>query len=236
MDEANKENQQLRKQNDEIPGLVRKLDAIKTLEDKVKDLRSQLAVKENVIHLANERLDNERDEKMAILDEQSKEETILKEKFEQMMIENEQLKVDIEKIKENAAQTELVMSERNRLLTDMDNDEIHQAYQKILRDKEALESENFMLKGLIKSAPVASMTHTRSFSNVSSVNIDDDYGYGSGKNTLELKRDEYNNNNGLPLTTTPPSSIAGDRDKVNKGNLNISDTNHSIESYQTFSE
>lgn len=47
------------------------------------------------------------------------------------------------------------------------------------------------VKRLIRYAPTNSVTHSRSVSNVSSVNIDEDFGYSSSKNTLEIKKDSF---------------------------------------------
>lgn len=94
----------------------------------------------------------------------------------------------------------------------MDNDEIHMSYQKIVKEKEFLETENYMLKEevnrLIRYAPVSSVTHSRSVSNVSSVNADEDFGYASAKNTLEARKDH--------LMLTPPTlDRNADKDKAN---------------------
>lgn len=110
----------------------------------------------------------------------------------------------------------------------MDNDEIHQAYRKLVKDKEALETEIFFLKGevdrLIKYAPVSSVTHSRSTSNVSSVNMEEDFGYASAKNTLDKKE------HGAILGSTPPASFMPDKDR-----MQTSDLNHTPDSF-TFSK
>lgn len=120
------------------------------------------------------------------------------------------------------------------MLSDVDNNEIHQAYQKVVKEKEFLETENFVLKEevnrLIKYAPISSVTHSRSVSNVSSINIEEDFGYSSAKNTLELKRDK----DGPVTLSTPPPSIVHDRsenDKERYNNDNLSDINNTPENF-----
>lgn len=130
-------------------------------------------------------------------------------------------------------------TQRTRLLSDVDNNEIHQAYQKVVKDKEFLETENFVLKEevnrLIKYAPVSSVTHSRSVSNVSSINIEEDFGYQSAKNTLELKRDKD-----VPvIINTPPPSNVHDRtenDKERYSNDNFSDVNNTPETFGALSK
>lgn len=108
-----------------------------------------------------------------------------------------------------------------------------------MKEKEYLETENFVLKEevnrLMKYAPVSSVTHSRSVSNVSSINIEEDFGYSSAKNTLELKRDRD-----VPaIMTTPPASIVHDRtenDKERYTNDNLSDANNTPETFGTLSK
>lgn len=61
---------------------------------------------------------------------------------------------------------------------------------------------------LMKYAPISSVTHSRSVSNVSSINIEEDFGYSSAKNTLEIKKDALN-------FTTPLNDRSIDKDKFN---------------------
>lgn len=106
-------------------------------------------------------------------------------------------------------------------MTEGDNNEIHQSYQKLVKEKEFLETENYMLKEevkrLIRYAPISSVTHSRSVSNVSSVNIDEDFGYSSSKNTLEIKKESFSSatdkngdrdRNGVPDLNHTPEAFA----------------------------
>lgn len=86
-------------------------------------------------------------------------------------------------------------SHRTRILSEVDNNEIHQAYQRAIKDKDSLENDNFILRNeidrLLRLVPKGSVTHSRSISNASSVNVEEDFGYSSAKNTLDLKRNEF---------------------------------------------
>lgn len=133
----------------------------------------------------------------------------------------------------------LASQQRTRLLSDIDNNEIHQAYQKVVKEKEFMETENFLLKAevnrLLKYAPVSSVTHSRSISNVSSINFEEDFGYASAKNTLELKKDKD-----VPMIiSTPPPSMPQDRSDNYKEkyiNGDSSDTHHTPEGFTNLSE
>lgn len=75
--------------------------------------------------------------------------------------------------------------------------EIHEAYQRAIKDKDLLEMDNIALKEELNqfSRLAPPHSHSRSMSNVSNVSTnDEDFGYGSAKNTLELKK-----------TRSPPS-------------------------------
>lgn len=85
-----------------------------------------------------------------------------------------------------------VTSQRSRMLSEIDNNEIHQAYQHAIKDKENLESDNYILRNeidrLLRLVPKSNVTHSRSISNASSINIDEDFGYSSARNTLDVKK------------------------------------------------
>lgn len=239
IDEFAKDNQQLRRQNAEIPNLQKKLDASKHF---VEDFNKQsLIIKklEEDIQLTRKQLDNERDEKLAILDEKTKDESELKQKLDELTAEKEELSIEIDTLKENAKQLEIVSSQRNRILQDIDNNEIHQAYLKMTKEKELLENENRILNAEINrlidiAPPQSNVTHSRSASNVSSINIEDDYGYASAKNTLELKRErDKDNNNLLSIPVTPLPHASKDKSKAHN---DISNGDHSIEMFDGFNK
>lgn len=108
-----------------------------------------------------------------------------------------------------------IVSTRLRLnmISEAENSDIHQSYQKIVKERERLETENYMLqeevKRLMKYSPaVGSVIHSRSVSNVSSVNLEEDFGYSSAKNTLEIKKERPDRNNvSVDFNHTPENFV-----------------------------
>lgn len=226
IDELNKENSQLRQKNAEIPEITKKLESKKTLESELKSLQSTVAQLEKRLSDVMNDLDRERDEKMAVLDEKTKDDVHSKEEIANLNDTNEKLQQQLNEWLEKAKHSEMITSNRKLLLTDVDNNEVHQSYQRVVKEKEMLESENYMLneelKRLIKFAPpMAPVTHSRSTSNVSSINMDDDFGYSSARNTLELKRE-----NGYNFHIPPPGF--GEKHDKQKSNADEIETNESI--------
>lgn len=234
IDELTKSNQQLSKQAAEVSELHIKLESKKQLEDELNKFKTISQDLEKQVELLNKQLDEERDEKLATLDEKAKEEAEFKQKFFEISVENEHLIREIEELKEN--QKDVASAERSQVLSDLDDNEIHQAYQKIAQEKEQLEKENALLSQevdrLSRLQPNSYLTHSRTVSNVSSVNIDEDFGYASAKNTLELKRDKDSIQNGLPDSTSLPQVSLSDKEKLK----NIANANHSPDGYEGFSK
>lgn len=236
IDELTKSNQKLSKQAAEVPELYIKLESKKQLIDELNKLKSNCVDFKRQVEILNKQLDEERDEKLAILDEKAKEEAEFKQKFFEISFENEHLTREIDAMKEN--QAEVSKHQRSHVLSDSDDNEIHQAYQKIAQEKEQLEKENYLLSQdvdrLIKLQPNP-YAHSRSVSNVSSVNIDEDFGYASAKNTLELKRDRENTVNGLNDSNSLLQVSLSDKEKL-KNVANSTEANHTPDTYEGFSE
>lgn len=231
IDEFAKENQLLRKKNAEIPELQRKLDSKKSIEDNMAKMQDTISTLETRISSLLIEIDVERDEKMAAVDGKTHDANVMENKFKELTNENMQLREQVEQITEAATQKATEQSHRSHLISEAEQNEIHQAYQKIVKEKEQLEQENFILteevSRLIKYAPtVPKVMHSRSVSNVSSVNLDDDFGYASAKNTLELKRskvkDRDNNNGSNQFESKSPQML--------------SDLNQSVDSDEHFSK
>lgn len=232
IDELTKSNQQLSKQASEVRELQTKLDSKKHIQDELNQYKSLANDLENQIDSLNKQLDEERDEKLSILDEKAKEEAEFKQKFFEISTENEHLTREITTLKEN--QQEIVSAQRNPVFSETDDNEIHQAYQKIAQEKEQLERENYMLSQEVERLNKQhGKTHSRSASNVSSLNIDEDFGYASAKNTLELRRDKDTNHNGLSDSSLLSAPIfENDREKLK----NITNAKQSPDSYEEFSK
>lgn len=215
IDELTKDNKQLRRQTSEIPQLQQQLEANKRFEENYNKQLLIIQRLESEMKMVREQLDNERDEKLAILDEKNKDETEWKQKLDELTVEKEQLHEEIDTLKENVKQMEITSLQRSRVIHDTDNGEIHQAYLRLAKEKELLEKENKLLNDEVNRLIILNPsnsninTHSRSASNVSSINNDDDFGYSSAKNTLELKRERDKDNNNMlsiPVTPIPPTS------------------------------
>uniref|UniRef100_A0A1B0CB62 Myosin class i heavy chain n=2 Tax=Lutzomyia longipalpis TaxID=7200 RepID=A0A1B0CB62_LUTLO len=193
MDEINKENVGLKAKVAEIPELKQRVDVMRGMEGEIKALRAALVEKEAALEVAKKELDTERDEKMAIVEEKAAEEAKWNEQRASWRRENEELKQQVQEMVE-IARREDSFTHRARLLSEVDTHEVHQAYQKTVKDKDTLESENYLLKEEIHRLqrlienPNFYQSHSRSVSNASSQN-EEDFGYISGKNTLEIRKE-----------------------------------------------
>lgn len=195
IDELNRENGNLKHKNSEISVLKMKLEMKKTVENELKHLKIVVNEKEEKVTTLLKQLEVERDEKMQLLEENANNQ----EKWSKQKLiwtaENEELRKQLDDMLERAKHTEATNSitQRERLISEKDTNEIHDAYQKALMDKEIIENENYHLKEELKrisrqlgGGEFASLTHQRSISNASS-HYEDDIGYSSAKNTLEHK-------------------------------------------------
>lgn len=217
-DQLSKENAGLKKQNADIPEMRRKMEAVKRQENELKALKLQLEQKDEKLLVVIKQLENERDEKMILLEEKQKEE-------EERMKERAQMEQDLAKMRDQVNEiSDVTKLERDRLLSQADSNEIHAAYQRMVKDKDQLENENSSLRHELRrlqhiiSNSHEPKTHSRSVSNASS-NNEEDYGYNSGKNTLEIRRSpqsyegEINNNHKLAgsgnvSSTSKPNNVS----------------------------
>uniref|UniRef100_A0A1B0DFZ0 Dilute domain-containing protein n=1 Tax=Phlebotomus papatasi TaxID=29031 RepID=A0A1B0DFZ0_PHLPP len=193
MDEINKENLALKAKVSEIPELKQKVEVAKAMENEVKALRAALAERDGALEMMKKELDRERDEKMAIVEEKATDEAKWNEQRASWRRENEELKMQVEEMVEMAKKEDSTVT-RARLLSEVDTNEVHQAFQKTVKDKDTLETENYLLKEEINRLqrlvenPNYYRSHSRSISNASSQN-EEDFGYMSGKNTLEIRKE-----------------------------------------------
>ncbi|XP_052862372.1 unconventional myosin-Va [Anopheles cruzii] len=188
-DVISKENNALKKQNAEVVEMRQKLEAMKRLEKELKHLQLQLTQRDERLLLAVTQLEGERDEKMQLLeDRQQAEEAWLRERKQ---LEQEMTKLQ----REVTAISTVNVAKREQLVVQADADEIHAAYQRTVKDKDVLENDNQALRQEIHrlqrvmadSSSHELKTHSRSISNASSTN-EEDYGYTSGRNTLDIRR------------------------------------------------
>lgn len=228
IDELNKENVQLKTKTNEIPELKSKLEIMRNMENELKAIRNESVKKDEIIVSITQQLENERDEKMNILQDKSVAEQEWNNQKQTWRVENEDLKKKVHEMTEMAKKQENgkkltlaftsfkysqnlipVTSQRSRILSEIDNNEIHQAYQHAIKDKENLESDNYILRNevdrLLRLVPKGNVTHSRSISNASSINVDEDFGYSSAKNTLDVKRTGF---------STPPMVANSNADNL----------------------
>ncbi|XP_050073338.1 unconventional myosin-Va isoform X3 [Anopheles maculipalpis] len=186
-DVLSKENAGLKKQNLEVVEMRQKLEGMKRLENELKLLQLQLIQKDAKLILSIKQLEGERDEKMQLLEEKQREE-------EDRQREREAFEQELAKVRREVTEISAVTQiERARLVSQADTEEIHAAYQRTVKDKDALENENVALRQEVRRLQRVMAdshelkTHSRSVSNASSTN-EEDYGYTSGRNTLDIRR------------------------------------------------
>lgn len=165
---------------------------MRSMELELKKLRLQITEKEESLKNLTAKFDEERDEKMMILVEKDKQEKLWKENKENWNSENSELKKQIDELNEIAKKDNISVN-RPRTFSEFDVNDIHQAYQRAVNDKELLENDNQNMKQEIYrlqriiSKPNQFNSHSRSVSNASSQN-EEDFGYSSARNTLEPKK------------------------------------------------
>lgn len=219
INELNKENTQLKLKTTAIPMLKNQLEQKKNIENQIKQLKLLIEDKDNSLLILNKQLETERDEKMQLLEEKDNEKGEWSKQKQTWRIENEELRKQVDEMIELAKKEE--KDSRSQMLSEVDINEVHEAYQQAKKDKDLLEGENYILKEEISRLQKGNenrteyLNHTRSLSNTSSQN-EEDFGYASAKNTLDPKRSHhftFENNNQtsiesfakIEITSTPKS-------------------------------
>ncbi len=106
IDELNKENVQLKNKNTEIPELKSKLEVMRTMENELKAVRIESLKKDEVIFSMQQQLENERDEKMNILEEKAVAEQEWNSQKQTWRVENDDLKKQVHEMIEIAKKEE----------------------------------------------------------------------------------------------------------------------------------
>lgn len=106
IDELNKENVQLKTKNNEIPELKSKLEIMKTMENDLKTIRIECVKKDDVIVSMRQQLENERDEKMNILEDKASAEQEWNQQKQTWRVENDELKKQVHEMIEMAKKEE----------------------------------------------------------------------------------------------------------------------------------
>lgn len=146
----------------------------------MKLLRTMLSEKEDQLIFVQKSLDRERDEKMAVLDEKNRDDEEWLNEKNHWQLERQELKHQITDMIQSAK------NDKNARLSEVETNEINQAYHKVLKDKESLENENALLKQEINRLQmiIASPNEMEHLKN-STFSADEDFGYSSSRNTLE---------------------------------------------------
>lgn len=162
------------------------MNALKNIENELKMVKANLSDKEDQVIAVQKSLDRERDEKMAVIEEKNKddEEWLIEKNHWQM--EKQELKLQLSEM------IEATKNDKNARLSEIETNEINQAYHKVLKDKESMENENSLLKNEIKRLQmiinnpndIDHMKHSV-FTN------DEDFGYSSSRNTLEKPHSKH---------------------------------------------
>lgn len=156
------------------------MEVLKNTENELKSVKMQLSEREDRLITVQKSLDRERDEKMSFIDDKNKEDEEWTIEKSHWQVERTELKQQVE---EMISQTN---SDKKSKLSEIETNDINQAYHKVIKDKEGLESENILLKKEIKRLQMIIANPHEIDSNFnSSVPIDEDFGYSSSRNTLE---------------------------------------------------
>ncbi|XP_017087770.2 unconventional myosin-Va isoform X3 [Drosophila bipectinata] len=189
IDELNRDNSNLKHKTSEISVLKMKLELKKNLEGEFKNVKAACQDKDKLIEALNKQLEAERDEKMQLLEENGHAQEEWVSQKQQWLGENEELRRQIDQMIELAKNAEVSQrTQEDRMLAEIDNKELNEAYQRAIKDKEVIENENFTLKEELSRITAGNFSlHGRTASNASSQN-EEDVGYASAKNTLDINR------------------------------------------------
>lgn len=157
-----------------------KLEILKNIENELKTVRTHLSEKEDQLIAITKSLDRERDEKMTIIEEKNRDD----EEFE---LERNHWQEERQELKQQLADAiEASKNDRNARLSEIETNEINQAYHKVVKDKESLETENALLKQELKRLQmiISNPNEVEHMKNTL-FSSDEDYGYSSSRNTLE---------------------------------------------------
>lgn len=139
-----------------------------------------MSTKEDQIISVQKSLDRERDEKLSLIEEKNKDD-------EEWLIEKNHWKIERQELKQQITELiEMSKNDKNARLSEVETNEINQAYHKVLKDKESLENDNALLKQEIKRLQmIIASPHELDHMKHSLFSTDEDFGYSSSRNTLE---------------------------------------------------
>lgn len=195
LDEYRSENKALKKEANEIPELRKRVEFIKQMENETKSLKSDVQAKTDRIIALELQLITERDEKMQLVQDREREQ---KEWHTERSGIEENLAMLQTTIQVLQATADAAAEER-RVSNFEPVSELNEVYQRAVNEKEILETENSQLKEEVRrlqlqlnnsSASLNYSTQSHSLSTTTSSQNEEDVGYSSAKNTLELRRED----------------------------------------------
>lgn len=155
-----------------------KVEASKNLENELKAVKINLSEKEDQLISITKALDKELDEKLSIIEEKNKDD-------EEWLIEKNHWQLERKELKQQLQEMiEASKNDKNARLSEIETNEINQAYHKVLKDKESLETENALLKQEIKRLQLI-IASPGEIDHLKNSLVDEDFGYSSSRNTLE---------------------------------------------------
>lgn len=198
LDEYRAEIKALKRQVDEIPELRSRVESLKKLEAELKPLRVTLQEKTDRIIACDAALTTERDEKMQLVQERDREQRewqLERHRIEENLAE---LQATIEGLQATA---EAAAAQERHVSAFEPSSELNEVYQRAVNEKEVLETENTQLREEVRKLQIQlnnmnnsslnySSGQSHSLSTTASSHTEEDVGYGSAKNTLELRREE----------------------------------------------
>lgn len=193
-----------------------KAEQLKNIENELKVIKTHLSDKEDRLISVQKSLDHERDEKMALLEEKTREE-------ETWMTDKTQLLTERQELKENLAEAlESSKNDKSAKLQEAEVNEINQAYHKVIKDKESLENENSLLKQEVKRLQMI-ISNPLEIDQLRSSNAED-FGYSSSSNTLEKRHRKQSS-----LTVSTQLSEGSEFYSLQHSNSHISSTPSTFE-------
>jgi myosin V len=159
---------------------------LKNIENELKNVKLILSEKEDQLISVTKSLDKERDEKMSMIEEKNREDEEIEIERSHWQQERQEMKQQLEDAFEASK------NDKNARLSELETNEINQAYLKVVKDKESLETENALMKKELKRLQmiISSPNEVDHLKN-SRFSSDEDYGYSSSRNTLEKQHKNH---------------------------------------------
>lgn len=200
LDEYRKENKTLKRTVEEIPELRTRVEQVKRLENELKPLKVDLQSQAERIITLEQKLTLERDEKMQLVHERDREQK----EWQAERVDLLENLAELEKTILVVQATADAAAEENRRVASFEPvSELTEVYQRAVNEKEVLETENTQLRDEVRRLQFqlnnhSSLNYSSHESTNTSGNHEEDVGYSSAKNTLELRPRERNTHAATP--------------------------------------